>query len=177
MKTKHLIILILIVTSLASCSVMQKIERNHKFTEKQLNKLYHKNGNAFGLNSCYATFSRVWTYCEGKIEIYGLYNGKIQWKETYKDNGIMQYADTSLSYRLLSDDLYRQCPMALDGDDLHIMTVIDGKELDDRYPLNIKCLKQVRYESGFLNKIANDIVKYKIWEVKSVSSDTSDGNK
>ena len=172
-KIYSLTVLILIIASFASCSIMHNIERNHDFTKKLLNKLYRKNGNAFYLNSCYFTSSRVWTYYEGRIDIYMLYNGKTGWRKTYEDGGIMQYVNSSLN---LSNDLYGRCPLTLDGDMFGYIIDIDN-EIHE-YSLDIDCLKQGKYESGFLNKLVNDINKYKMWEwkVKSVS-DTSDGNK
>ena len=147
-----------------SCSTMRyHINKNNKFTEKQMINLLQKNGNAFYLSSTYATFSTVWTYNINGIEIYRLAKGKVNQKETFSETELTHYA--KVAFEDIEKELYQKCALELDGDGFGFKIDIDGKIHKGNYPVDINCLKKGTYKSDFLNKIVTDIKTYNMWEI------------
>lgn len=164
-KSYTIIFLLFIFSFLESCSTMQyNIKANRDLTAKQLNYFYQKNGNAFYLSSSSTNFSIIWTYYEGKVEIYRLQKGKISQRQIFQEKEIIQYADISLED--IEKELYQKCALELDGDTFGIIIEIDHKTHNADYAVDINCLKQGKYKSDFLNKITNDIKNYKMWKVE-----------
>jgi len=147
-----------------SCSTMQyTINKNNKFTQKQLCDLVQKNGNAFYLSSGNATFSTVWTYNASEIEMYRLAKGKVYKKETFQEKEFIQYDFQSIQD--IGNELYKKCALVIDGDGFGFRITVDGKMYREDYPIDIDCLKKEIYQSAFLNKIVNDIKTHKMWEL------------
>ena len=139
------------------------INKNNKFTQKQLSYLLQKNGNAFYLSSSNATFSTVWTYNASEIEMYRLAKGKVFKKETFPEKEFIQY--DLQSFQDAGNELYKKCAVVLDGDCFGFRINVDGKMYREDYPIDIDCLKKEIYQSAFLNKIVNDIKTHKMWEI------------
>ena len=147
-----------------SCSTMRyNINKNNRFTEKQIINLLQKNGNVFYLSSTYATFSTVWTYNINGIEIYRLAKGKVNQKETFSEKELIQYE--GVVFEDIEKELYQKCALELDGDMFGFRIDIDGKIHKEDYAVNINCLKKGTYKSDFLNKLVNDIKAYNMWEI------------
>ena len=146
-------------TTMKSNMIHNNINKNKKFTQKQVNILLKKNGNVFYLESSYATFSIVWTYSKNGIEIYRLAKGKIFKKEIFPEKEWFQDATIAV------DEIYKNCLVVLDGDRFGFKLNIDGNIHEDSYTTNIDCMKQQTFKSDFLNKIVNDIKTYKMWEI------------
>jgi hypothetical protein len=146
-----------------SCSTMQyNINRNNKFTEKQINFLLQKNGNVFYLSSTYATGSIIWTYNTGEIEMYKLAKGKVIRKETFSEEETLPLGELAL--KDIENELYQKCALELDGDSFGFNIDINGITYKASYAVDINCLKAETYKSDFLNKIANDIKTCNMWE-------------
>jgi hypothetical protein len=146
-----------------SCSTMRyNINKNNRFTEKQIINLLQRNGNVFYLSSTYATFSTVWTYNVNGIEIYILTKGKVNQKETFSEKESIQYAE--VAFENIEKELYQKCALELDGDMFGFRIDIDRKIYKEDYAVDINCLKKGTYKSDFLNKIVNDIKTYNMWE-------------
>jgi len=139
------------------------INKNNKFTQKQISYLVLKNGNAFYLSSSDATFSTVWTYNASGIEIYRLAKGKVYKKETFPEKEFIQF--DLQSFQDVGNELYKKCALVLDGDCFGFRIYVDGKMYLEDYPIDIDCLKKEIYESAFLNKIVNDIKTHNMWEI------------
>ena len=148
-------------------NAIYNIKANRDLTAKQVNYFYQKNGNAFYLSSSSTNFSIIWTYYEGKVEIYRLQKGKISQRQIFREKEIIQYADISLED--IEKELYQKCALELDGDTFGIIIEIDHKTHNADYAVDINCLKQGKYKSDFFNKITNDIRNYKMWEVEHQS--------
>lgn len=147
-----------------SCSTMRyNINKNNKFTEKQIINLLQKNGNAFYLSSTYAPFSTVWTYSINGIEIYRLAKGKVNQKEIFSETELIHY--TKITFEDVEKELYQKCALELDGDMFGFRVDVDGKIQKEEYGIDIKCLKKGIYKSNFLNKIVTDIKTYNMWGV------------
>ena len=158
------IILFSILLILMSCSTMQyNINKNNKFTEKHISNLLQKNGNVFYLFSTYSTFSIVWTYNKNGIEIYRLAKGKVFRKEIFSEKEWIQ--DVKISVEDINNELYKTCSVVLDGDGFGFKINIDGIIHEDRFAIDIDCMKQQTYKSDFLNKIVYDIKTCKMWGV------------
>lgn len=157
----------------ASCSSMKNdIERNNKATMRLFNSLAEKNGNAFYVNSTHATFSTVWLYKDGYIEIYRLAKGKITEHQIFKSKSINSYSIPSSNE---IDAEIKDCGLELDGDNFGIIakkSIVRKQEL----PISIKCFSGKKYESPFLNKLAEDIFLYNLWyDVTGTGEYTTDG--
>lgn len=164
-KSYTILVLFFICAFLASCSTMQyNIRKNRNFTTKQVDYFYKKNGNAFYLSSTYANFSIVWTYDEDGIEIYRLQKGQIRQKQISSEKGIIPYAEFSLED--IEKELYQNCALELDGTVFGFKIEFDKKIHNADYAVDINCLKQGKYKSDFLNKIASDIKTYRMWEIE-----------
>jgi len=151
--------LLISFTTMKSNMIHNNIKKNTKFTQKQVNFLFKKNGNAFYLDSSYATFSIVWTYSKNGIEIYRLVNGKVFKKEIFPEKEWLHDADIAV------EEIYKNCSVVLDGDGFGFKINMDGNIHKESYTTNIDCMKQQTFESEFLNKIVNDIKNYKMWEI------------
>ncbi len=139
------------------------IKSNHKFTEKLVGSLFEEKGNAFYLISTHATFSRVWTYSEDKIEIYKLARGKIYKQEEYETS--TQKLNQIPTFKEIHEQL-KDCGYELDGDGFGFKLNGDSGLLQEDFPVNIECFKNNRYHSDFLTFIVNDINTYQMWEIE-----------
>ena len=158
------IILFSVLLLSTSCSTMQyNINKNNRFTEKQINSLLQKNGNVFYLSSTYATFSTVWTYNTSEIEVYKLTKGKLSKKETFSKKEFIQ--PTIQSLQDIEKEFYQKCALELDGDSFGFRICIDDNIHKKDYAVDINCLKKEAYKSEFLNKIVNDIKTCNMWEI------------
>lgn len=154
---------ILICSALVSCSSFKyTVKRNNALTERQLARCYRNNSNAFYVTSTYATFSVVWSYNDGSIEIYRLRNGRIKQKQVFETKDTEFY--TGVSLYAIDKELFRECCLVLDGDLFVVRVKVDGRPHTKSFPLDINCLKKGEYQSGFLKRIAEDIYTYRMWE-------------
>ncbi|MEC5395408.1 hypothetical protein [Bergeyella sp. RCAD1439] len=161
MKATIKIIMAVIVMFCISCSTMKyNIQKNNKQIDKIISSLLEKNGNVFYLTSTYATFSTVWTYHKGRLEIYKLVNGKIILQQEYFTTSIDNINQIS------KEELFEldQC-IELDGDGFgYRIKKGSGIEQQD-LPIGIECFIKLKYKSEFLNKVIKDINTYKMWDV------------
>jgi hypothetical protein len=147
-----------------SCSTMRyNINKNNRFTEKQIINLLQKNGNVFYLFSAYVSFSTVWTYNLKGIEIYRLAKGKVNQKETFSGKELIQYS--AVAFENIEKELYQKCALELDGDMFGFRIDIDGKIHKEDYAVDINCLKKGTYKSDFLNNIVADIKIHNMWGI------------
>lgn len=165
MKKSFLMVLLFTLCLLVSCSVTNYvIKKNRYLTNKEVELLFQKNGNAFYLSSTYSYFSFVWSYNEDSVEILRLRKGIIKQKQVFKEKENIQYAGFSLED--IETELYQKCALELDGDEFGYIIDYNGKRFKADFAVNINCLKQQKYNSVFLNKIINDINYYNIWDYK-----------
>jgi len=154
-----------LMLSFVSCSTMQhNIRKNSNFTEKTISSLLEKNGNVFYIRPDLGTFSTVWTYSEGKIEIYKLVKGKVSERREYLNSGFSDYQiPTSKELGL---DIGTYCGFVLGGE-LFGFKIKRGLEIQDfGWGFDIKCLTNNTYQSDFLNKIVADINTYNMWNIQ-----------
>ena len=150
---------------LVACSTTNRaIKRNWRATEKTVQALCERNGNAFYATSTYSTFSFVWTYAGDSLEIYKLLKGKRQLKQVVPGVSLSLFSGKDIEDGMaeLSDNSI----MELDGDLVGFCVEMDGKRYEYTYPGNIDSLKQGQYESAFINRIVNDMNSYGIWQLK-----------
>lgn len=165
MRKSFLMILLFTLCLLVSCSATNYvIKKNRYLTNKEVELLFQKNGNAFYLSSTYSYFSFVWSYNEDSVEIFRLRKGIIKQKQVFKEKENIQYAGFSLED--IETELYQKCALELDGDEFGYIIDYNGKRFKADFAVNINCLKQQKYNSVFLNKIINDINYYKMWDNK-----------
>ena len=152
------------LTLLNSCSLGQlAVLRNRVASENKMNSFCKRNGNAFLLSSEHAPFSVVWSYHNDEIEICRFNKGRIGLKETFKES--ISIADFYKLKASLEGEVYRYCPMELDGDKLHVKYIEGNETKDVKIIANINCMKDKAYESQYLQKLVGDIIKYELWEV------------
>lgn len=162
-KSSKNLVLLFISFFFLSCSTMRyHIKRNTTETQKQVNRLYKKNGNAFYLCSTFATFSVVWTYSGENIEIFRMQKGKVKRKQIFRAKYIIQ--NTMFSPEDIEDELYRKCAMVLDGDVFGYIIDINHKTYNANYDIDINCLKQGQFKSDFWGLITHDINNFGMWE-------------
>lgn len=156
-----------IATAFISCTSMYRIKRGDRLTNKMMNSLSEKNGNAFCFTSQYVNGSVVWTYYNGKIKVYDIKRGRIDSSREYSSscphinqmsgnegieilpcigmNGAYKYVGSykiaCLTYRMKRGD----------------------EVVTNTFPLVVDSFTEHKFESEFLNKIAEDINKYDIW--------------
>lgn len=158
------LLLPVVILTFVSCSTMkQSITKNNKSTDNLVLSLLEENGNAFYLSSTYATFSTVWTYKRNRIEVYKLVKGKISDKMSYQSGGFSNY---EIPNNKELENETRECGYELDGDifGFKIKNELEVNQQD--LPISIECLKKLKYNSEFLNKVVDDINTYKMWDVK-----------
>lgn len=146
---------------LTSCiSMKQQIKRNHRHTERMFEKISSKYGNAFYINSTYATFSTIWYYSEGSIKILKLAKGKIINKTEENSNTfeILRKVGNVEMYEL------NNC-MELDGDGFGFVVSDSVNRIHRDLPIGIDCLKELELNSIFYRKIVEDIKTYNLWEI------------
>jgi len=164
MSIKIRILLIFSMMFLVSCSSMKnKINRNHKKTNKLISSLLEENGNAFYLKSSYASFSRVWSYTHNQIKIYRLGAGKIYEKNTYTRTSVLSNEIPTFNE---IQKVYKKCGFVLDGSSFGFKIKDNDNLIQEDLPTDIECLKKGKYQSDFFNQIVQDILTYKMWEVK-----------
>lgn len=166
MKTIYNYILIVFsICIITSCmSTQQYITKNKKATEIKTNTLFKKNGNAFYIYSTHSSSSVIWSYRDTMIEIYKLNKGRV-FKELIisHDNLITN----NISFSNLEDDIYNNCALQLDGDVIGLRLHYEGKEYNERFPVDINCLKDKKYGIDLLNIIIGDINKYDMWNFET----------
>ncbi len=146
------ILVVLAFSFLSSCSTMHVFKKNHRSTERWVNRLYRRNGNAFYMTSTYSTGSYVWTYKGDKIEIRKLNFGKVVEKQILETKGIGPYDEKSL--KEAKKELEENCFYELDGDGVGYIIRVNGDAYRDDYPSEIDCMKQNVYGSAILNDIS-----------------------
>ena len=160
---KHILIIIFLSISIVftSClSVKQQIKRNDRHTERMFKKISRKYGNAFYINSTYATFSTVWFYSEGSVKIFKLAKGKtISIKEeNCNTNEIISQVENFDFYEL------DKC-IELDGDGFGFFVSSGENKIQRDFAVGIECIKEQELNSIFLKKIIEDIKTYNLWEI------------
>ena len=125
-RTRSIIEFLLVLVSIASCSVMQ-IKRTQDLTERLVKSLYQKNGNAFYLSSTHASFSTVWTHTEDMVIVYRLQKGKRKQMLSFMEKGIVQFA--KIDPEDIEKELYQKCALELDGDVFGFIIDVDGNML------------------------------------------------
>ena len=164
---KTALILLFISLSLGTSHSMSRsrITLNQRFTAKILNKTYRQTGNAFCITSTYANFSVIWTYADDKIEIYRLKDSKIIQRLTFDDEDELKplYETNETE---IETELYKVCPIELDGDTLAMLVKYNNTRLEGAHPVNINDFKQGKYNVGLLDKLAKDIQRYNMWEIQ-----------
>lgn len=163
-RISRIFLLYVSVLLIVSCSTMKhNISKNNKYTERVINSLLKSNESVFYLNSTYSTFSVVWFYKEDSIEIHRLANGKTIEKLSFPNNGVLKYDVPTL--KDLNKEI-EECGYELDGDGFGFRTK-KGTEIEKQdLPINIECFVKGKYKSDFLNKIVEDIITYKMWDVQ-----------
>lgn len=147
-----------------SCSTMkQNISKNNKYTDKLISSLLDRNGNVFYLTSTYATFSTVWTYEKGNIEIYRLANGRTTEQQTITDKGLSMYEIPTLKELEIET---KECGYELDGDGFGYKIKRGSEIVQQDLPIGIECFTKLKYKSEFLNKVVEDINTHKMWDVR-----------
>lgn len=161
--TRIVILLCAVLIFLDSCtSIRWRILRNDKFTDKMISKTLADSGNVFYIRSTSSTFSTIWTYVGGNLELYRLANGKVRQKEVYLREPITKYVIPSV------EELYNEmneCGYALDGDILGFKLRVDGRIIAFDIPVEIECFIDIDYESLFLAKLVEDVKFHQIWDV------------
>ena len=157
---KNYIISIFCLLFILLCSATSKMYYKTE-NKKLVRQLVKSNGNAFYVRSTYITISYVWSYAEKEIVVYKLSKGKIANTKTFsiaeKPTWIIPPSEK---------DLFELDPcMELDGD-MFGFFLKNGENVEHKdLPINVKCFRQGKFKSDFLNEVANDINVYKIkWE-------------
>ena len=158
---KLLLIVTLSLLLFLSCSTIKSnIKKNDNKTDKWVNYLVEKNGNAFYVTSSYSTHSTVWSYVNDQIMIYRLASGKILKveKHTRKANFINEIPSSND----INSVLRNRCGYELDGDIFGYKIKKREKFIELSFPVNIECLKNGKYDSVFLSEITGDITNYNL---------------
>lgn len=145
------ILVMLAFSFLSSCSLTYVFKKNHRSTERLVNRLYRRNENAFYMTSTYSTYSYVWTYKGDKIEIRKLNFGKVVEKEILKTKGIGPYDEKSL--KEAKKELEEKHPFVLDGDEVGYIIRVNDEAYRVDYAIDIDSMKQNVYGSAILNDI------------------------
>jgi uncharacterized protein YihD (DUF1040 family) len=136
------------------------MNRNNNFTDDFFNKLSSENGNAFYIKSSYSTFSTVWSYQTGKIEIYNISNGKIQKEEKLDAENFIKKIPKKRVFEL------DKC-MELDGDIMGYKVDLNNKLYKEDFPIGMNCFLNEKYESEFFNMLVRDVDKFNLYNIKS----------
>ena len=142
---------------LLSCGITSKMYCKTD-NKKLVTQLLESNGNVFYIRSTYIIISYVWSYSENEIIVYELKKGKI---ENEKRISIKEKPNWIIP--LFEKDLFEldSC-MELDGDMFGYWHK-NGENVEQRdLPINLKCFRQGKYKSDFLNKVVNDLNDYQI---------------
>lgn len=162
---KLALLLPVVIFTLVSCSIMKNnIQKNNKFADKTISSFLEKNGKAFYITSTYSTASVVWTYNKNGIEINKLVKGKVVRKEFFPVKETWQF--DAFAFRDIETELYQNCGLELDGDLFGFSLYADNTIRKEDFAVDIGCLKTKTYQSGFLNKVVEDINAYMMWDVK-----------
>lgn len=166
-KIMYVMIFAVIASTSVSCTSMYYMKKNSRLTDKMKTSLFEKNGNAFCLHSKELIGSVVWTYDNdnGKINIYEIHRGRLRHSIKY-DSSVLD------PNKISGNESVEILPcIGCDDPEYSIMVgvlnywVKRGTEVEvNAFPLVINRFTERKYESEFLNKIAEDIETYGIWK-------------
>jgi len=166
-KAKHVrpfLMLIFLLSFSISCSTIKgDIKRNNNKTDKWVNYLVRKNGNAFYVTSTYSTYSTVWSYVNNQIMIYRITSGKILKEETYARNS--NFINKLPSHKQLDKELFEKCGYELDGDFFGFKIKKDNSLIEENFSINLECIKNGKYNLFFFSEISRDITAFNLWEI------------
>ena len=148
-------ILVISLFFILSCAATKKTTKTEN--SKLINQLLDSNKNVFYASSTHIIISYIWSYSENGITLYKLKKGKIINKEVCStDKQNLMGFPTKEDYFELD-----KC-LELDGDMLCII-IKDGASVNRKdLPINLNCFAQGGYKLNFFNKIAKDMMLYKI---------------